>query len=77
MTRFSCYHFTNRAGSLVTCTSAESVRRFLRENESWAPGTYDVLVTSAFLPTPAVPGVRWGVANKKPDGSVELVPDQV
>src|SRR5262245_40576348 len=69
MTRFSCYHFTDEAGSLVTCSSLESVRRFLRNQESWAPGSYEVLVTPAFLPTPAVPGVRWGVAIKHPDGS--------
>jgi len=77
MAQFHYYQFTDADGSWVSCDSPESVRQYLRDNKSWASRTYVVLVTPGFLPTPAVPGVRWGVAIKKPDGSVELVPDQV
>jgi len=58
--------------SFVTSRSPESIRRFLRERTHWPPGIYEITEEP---PRPGDPQRRWGVAIKRADGSVILVPD--
>jgi hypothetical protein len=66
------YH-TTRPDQLevISGASPEVIRNFLRR-ENWSLGDYEI--TTAEVPFGS-PRRRWGVAIKRADGSVELVPD--
>jgi hypothetical protein len=56
---------------VVSAGSPELIGDFLRR-ESWPPQRYEI--TSTETPFGGI-RLRWGVAIKHPDGSVELIPD--
>jgi hypothetical protein len=69
-------HVADASGTRLVSISPEEIRRWLRDGKSWLPGHYTVFVIDSVPTWLRRPGARWGVAIKRPDGAVELVPDQ-
>ena len=76
MVRQRYYHVADASGTRLVSTSRRELRRWLRDGASWLPGRYTVFVTDSPPTWLRLPGARWGVAIKRPDGSVELVQDR-
>ena len=72
--KYSAYYFfEDIAGLRAVCHSPEEVQHYLRDHASWPAGSYDVLVAPSLLAMLESSGVEWGVAIKKPDGSVQIL----
>ena len=76
MEQYLYYHVADADGTRLVSTRPEAIRQWLRDGESWLPGRYIIFVIGTFPTWLQPPGDRWGVADKHPDGSVEVVPDQ-
>jgi hypothetical protein len=77
MERSLFYHVADASGTRLVSIAPEEIRRWLRDGKSWLPGRYTVFVIDSVPTWLRRPGVRWGVAVKHTDGSVELVPDRL
>jgi hypothetical protein len=69
------YHTRCGRGQRVICDSPGAIRRYLHE-EAVPSGPYEILMSTGGLAALETHSVRWGVAVKHPDGSVELMPDR-
>jgi hypothetical protein len=68
------YSIRHPAGCRVAWSgSPEATRDFLREQDDWPAGTFEIADHEDPF---GYPPRRWGVAVKAPEGNVELVPDR-